>query len=738
MQAQAVSRFALTLVFGAVLGMAAFGEDPDVKPYDGGDWRADRIRRGLVPDPTPADYEKAVADWKASGAPRNVWGVTPDYGQPNAPVPTPAAKIFVSPDGDDAGDGSAARPLRTAQAAQKLVRARIKAGLPADGIAVVFRGGRYPVQATLALAAEDSGKPGRPVVWMAEPGADVSFEGCVEIRGWKPVTDPAALARIPEASRPFVRVADVRAAGAKNFREPGPRGFEANMEGEATPVCDFYMDGARQDPSIWPKQGWHLLEDGSRSNNTMRVDFPDWGRWVGEPALYARMYPACYWSDLTTPVTALDPVAKTMTTRGNGRSRAQVTVKGKPFRFLNALSALERPGECVCDWTNGLVYAWFPSRGFWGGVKALFGRGSEPRCVVSDFNRPFLSANGVTDVVFDGLAFRYGTSHAVTLAKCERLTFRGCAFTGFGQRGVSGRELKAVTVDRCTFRDFGYIALRLGGGDRKTLAGSGIWVQNCEFSRSGNWMRDFAQAFCFDGCGANVRWNLFHDIPGAAVRLNGNDVLFASNVVERCDSECGDNSALDIYANPTYANRIIHNLWRDIGSGEPGFVEAGQAAVRLDDAVSNQIIYGNRFINCSPSSGGVNWGFGCVNFNGGRNNLIENNLLCGWRGVSINAWPQNRWKKYMDNPRIREEMDVVLPLYSTRYPGFAGLREMKFVNRLYRNVQIGTGRFMAHLGGLSDLRCNFAYREMPSEETLNANPLWDPLPPESALGPRPE
>ena len=722
MNSKSVSLLALV----ALLGVAptAFGQDPDVKPFDGGDWRADRIRRGLVPDPTAADYEKAVAEWKASGAKRNEWGPTPDYGRPNAPVPVPATKIYVSPSGDDAGDGSAARPFRTAQAAQKALRAKIRAGLPADGVAVVFRGGRYPVRETLALTAEDSGRPGRPVVWMAEPGEKMSFDGGVEIRDWRPVTDPAVLARIPGPSRPFVRVADVRAAGAKNFREPGPRGFEANMENEATPVCDFYMDDIRQDLSMWPKKGWQRLPESNWSNDTVRVDLPDWGRWTGEPSLYVRMFPACYWSDLTTPVTALDPVAKTMTTRGNGWRRMQVTIRNQPFRFLNALAALERPGECVCDWTNGLVYAWFPSRG------------TRPRCAVSDFNRPFLSASGVTDVVFERLAFRCGASHALTLAKCERVTFRGCAFTGFGQRGVSGRGLRNVTVDRCAFRDFGYIAMRLGGGDRRTLEGSGIWVQNCDFSRSGNWQRDFAHAFCFDGCGANVRWNRFHDTPGAAVRLNGNDVLFASNVVERCVGECGDNGSLDIYANPTYANRIVHNLWRDIGSGEPGFVDAGQAAIRLDDAVSNQIIYGNRFVNCSPY-GGQEWGFGCVNLNGGRNNLIENNLFCGWRAVSVIAWPQKRWEKYMADPRISKEMDAVRPLYSTRYPGFAGLREMKFSNRLYRNVQIGTGRCMGRLDGLTDFRCNFAYRETPPEATLNANPLWEPLPPESALGPRP-
>ena len=67
----AVSRVVLSLILGVATGTAAFGQSYDSRRYDGGDWRTDRIRRGLVPDPTAADYEKAVAEWKASGAKRN-------------------------------------------------------------------------------------------------------------------------------------------------------------------------------------------------------------------------------------------------------------------------------------------------------------------------------------------------------------------------------------------------------------------------------------------------------------------------------------------------------------------------------------------------------------------------------------------------------------------------------------------------------------------------------------------
>ena len=71
---------------------------------------------------------------------------------------------------------------------------------------------------------------------------------------------------------------------------------------------------------------------------------------------------------------------------------------------------------------------------------------------------------------------------------------------------------------------------------------------------------------------------------------------------------------------------------------------------------------------------------------------------------------------------------------------------MRMVSLVVLSLGVATGTVLAAFGqsydsrrldGLTDFRCNFAYRETPPEETLNANPLWEPLPPESALGPRP-
>ena len=89
----------------------------------------------------------------------------------NAPVGALSAPkvLYVDSDrGNDAGDGSAARPFRTPARAKTAVRALVKSG-GSGGVAVeltgVFTGLKAPV---LDLGKEDGGaSPSAPVVWRA-------------------------------------------------------------------------------------------------------------------------------------------------------------------------------------------------------------------------------------------------------------------------------------------------------------------------------------------------------------------------------------------------------------------------------------------------------------------------------------------------------------------------------------------------------------------------------------------
>ena len=101
------------------------------------------------------------------------------------------------------------------------------------------------------------------------------------------------------------------------------------------------------------------------------------------------------------------------------------------------------------------------------------------------------------------------------------------------------------------------------------------------------------------GCGHRIVRNDFHDLPSSAVRIGGNEHLFASNLVERVVQESDDQGAVDMWGNPTYrGNKFIHNIFRDVGCGG-AFVRCGQGGIRFDDSISGNLVYGNRFDNCS-------------------------------------------------------------------------------------------------------------------------------------------
>jgi hypothetical protein len=75
------------------------------------------------------------------------------------------------PAGSDSNPGTARHPFRTLERARAEVQKRAAAGtLPEGGLKVWLHGGVYPGDKPLVLGLQDSGQPGRPVVWRAFPG----------------------------------------------------------------------------------------------------------------------------------------------------------------------------------------------------------------------------------------------------------------------------------------------------------------------------------------------------------------------------------------------------------------------------------------------------------------------------------------------------------------------------------------------------------------------------------------
>ena len=135
-----------------------------------------------------------------------------------------AVTVYVSPVGDDTNDGSEAKPLATVEAARNAVR-KIRSenggSLPDGGVQIVFEDGVYRLGGTLELGAEDSGADRAPVVWRARNRGKASISGFVEL-DWKPLTDEAVRAQLPDVARDHVLEADWPAgADMPGFRQSG-------------------------------------------------------------------------------------------------------------------------------------------------------------------------------------------------------------------------------------------------------------------------------------------------------------------------------------------------------------------------------------------------------------------------------------------------------------------------------------------------------------------------------------
>ena len=646
-------------------------------------------------------------------------GVPPASVCTEAPPRRAAVVFHVAPDGNDAADGSEAAPFATFARARDAVRALKKKGpLPAGGVAVMLHGGTYRMAATLELGPEDSGEPGAPVVWRAWKDERPVLTGALDVPRFDAPLDPEVVRRLPPEARGHVVCADVRALGYSDTSPLHSYGFHRGEVGGGRPVTDVYADAERLTLARFPNEGWlhigEILDDST--NRVFKADI-DLTPWADEPALMLTGFWRHYWADLTEAPEKLDPATGLVTL---GKRFNMVIQSKRPWFILNAIHALDRPGEWWLDRPNGKLYLWPP-------------KGAR-RFALSFFDKPFFSLNGVRHFAVAGLVMERGRSAAVMARNCGDFHFTGNVVRDFGGEGVVLENARNASVRGNVLRGFGLGALRISGGDRKTLTASGVVVSDNDISWVERWKRTYAPGLHLSGCGTEVAHNHFHDMLSSAMRIEGNDHHVVSNIVERVVTESDDQGGIDIYANPTYAGvYIAFNVWRDIGCGGEN-APCGQAGVRFDDAVSTMTVYCNYFENCSFGH------FGCVQMNGGRNNTVDNNVFVNSpKGVSVGQWGEDRWHSYFKRKNVewwtKEETPIALPPYSEKYPGIAQLPEMGAVNYLTRNVVVGPGRLFT--GSQKTVTyANRAFDAMPSAARLAEEPSFRPLPPESALGPR--
>jgi hypothetical protein len=610
------------------------------------------------------------------------------------PLPKPGWELYVAPNGQDANPGTRRQPFATMERARDEIRTRrLRSGLPAGGVQVVLRGGVYPITRTFELAAKDSGSECRPVVFRAEKGEQPIVTGGVRLRHFTSVRDETRLRQLPAGIRGKIVEADLIADGITNIWPLTLGGFASGRGFTSHPMMELYFDGRPLPLARSP--GWDTIAEvsepapekmngfvGSKVGRfTYEGDRP--GRWAAEPELWLYGYYFFGWADSYEKVAAIDPVKREITLTPPYHNYGYR--KGQHFYAVNALCELDEPGEWFLDRARGRILFLPPY--------------SPDRALVelSAVNVPFVALKEASNISFEGLTWQMGCTDAIVISRGTNCLLAGCTIRQFAGNGVAISGGTNHGILSCDIYTLGRGGVILSGGERKTLARGGHYVENCHIHDLSRIDHTYTPAVLVSGVGQRIAHNWLHDIPSSALRVGGNDHVVEFNEINRVVLESDDQGGVDMWGDPTlFGNVYRHNYFHHIGNWRrpDQSPECGQAGIRLDDAVSGVLIYGNIFFHCASGK----LGFGGVQIHGGKDNVLDNNVFadCRW-AVSFSPWSEAHWKSFTQAPRNSPEIDPAL--FTKRYPAMAQLDTDINLNWLCHNVVFNCHAFLHRNGG---------------------------------------
>ena len=366
-----------------------------------------------------------------------------------------AAELYVAPNGNDSGPGTAQQPFSTLGRARDAIRQWKQAErLPAGGVTVWLRAGRYPLQASIAFGPEDSGTAQSPIIYRAAKGADVWLSGAVALSPdrFGPVTDPEVVKRLPVEARGHVLVADLKAAGVPEDVKELPDKFSGFTNVEV-PLLQVLCNGEWMQLARWPNDGFAKFEEIVDTGSGIR-DYVAQREKRFRPGVfrYAGNRPSRW--DVDRGVWLLGYWARAyvcdVVRAGKiDTARREITWKvplsfgldtwgGNRWFALNLIEELDSPGEYYVDRTRRMLYFWPPR--------------PIDRCsvAVASLTDPMVAFDRAENITLENLGLEGGRQDAVVvkgggermsarLRNPQRRSQRGPTH---GRQGAPGRGLR--------------------------------------------------------------------------------------------------------------------------------------------------------------------------------------------------------------------------------------------------------------------------------------------------------
>lgn len=604
--------------------------------------------------------------------------------------------VHVSADGTDAGTGSAEAPFASIEQARDLFR-NIRKSDPAsmeNGALVLIQGGTYRLDKGIVLTPQDSGTATAPVIYRSYPDQRASFAGGPEWRlsDFEPMTDPAALAKIPVEARPFVRQINLRAQGFKDYGSLPLYGHSMSFLEKmtnyrrGTKAPELFFDGEPMTLSRYPNEGFtevgSVIEGGdvirawmedarggkvmehewvpeSERNNPPRgfaftYDNDKLASWAG--AEDVRMYGYWYynWSDQSVTVASIDPE--------NGiihsvEPSAYSLRSGQRFYVFNLLEELDSPGEWYLDRSDGMLYFYPPSEN------------PDSRINLSLLEGSLLTVQGADNLIFEGIDFGFTRGGGIDIKDSRNVQMMNCRVGNTGRDGIIVDEGRQNRIAGCEVFNTGRAGILLDGGNVTTLEPAGHVVENTLVHHFARVEKTYNPGIGLKGVGQIARNNELHSAAHMAILFGGNNHLIELNHIHDVVRESDDMSA--IYAGRSWVDRgtvIRHNLLRNISGYKQG--THLPSAIYLDDGLSGTVVEGNILINVAQG----------MMFNGGRDNVVRSNVFIDTQKTmrytnmreAYQTWAAMSWRTLWKNLKAAP---IDSPVWRAAYPELATLAE---------------------------------------------------------------
>ena len=580
--------------------------------------------------------------------------------------PIQAKEWHVSPQGDAAGTGTLADPFAMPVQARDVIRAYREVHPDStEPHTVILHAGRYAINETLELGAEDSGRENAPVVYRAKAGATVTLHGGTEINIQRfRAVNPTEAARLAAVARDHVVVAEIEDPLVIQALGRGQGRYGMLVENEHT------LQLAR-----WPNRGFTHLGEVVDMGPTLRwltrgqkppaysYEKPIGGRFTlledaNFDAWRAELerthdirqggYLSTDWTEDKNQVARVsaDGVIQLLdaTRYGIGGIRYpggfaddNAEAKIKQYRrlyFMNLLCELDMPGEWYFDRQEKKLYLW------------PIGSNPSNKRVVVPGGPDMIDFKDASHITFRDIVFENGGSLGVSIRDGRHITIAGCTFRNFVGRAIEIKGGQHHTIDACTVYNV-RSGLTIRGGDLRTLTRCHHTVVNSEFKQFRG--RGYG-GILLEGCGIDFRNNLYHSM-NTAIKYEGVYIRFINNEFYNVGWEMGDWNVLYQGANKWCNGNVVENNFFHHMMEEPGRYPV--VAVRNDDGGTGTTYRSNLFFKT---------GRGAISF-GGPNSHILDNIVLGCKHL----WWTARLPK--SEQAIRREFDLIAEQFeSGRYP----------------------------------------------------------------------